>query len=96
MLGRVGLHHPATDPEYLLGISTSIAHQHLFIAGGAYIGRQQSLDGDFTVGAAKPTPLTGDLPMRKQYSAGFGFVIADSAKSLRTLATRGDGLADNT
>jgi hypothetical protein len=62
-----------TVPEFLVGISRSLAQQRFFITGGAYIGQQQKLAGGLTVGEVLPSTFTGDIPVTKSYHASFGF-----------------------
>jgi hypothetical protein len=63
----------STNPEFLVGISRSLAQQRFFITGGAYIGEQQKLAGGLALGQVLPSTFTGDIPVTKSYHASFGF-----------------------
>ncbi|HEY6767445.1 MAG TPA: hypothetical protein VI386_22015 [Candidatus Sulfotelmatobacter sp.] len=65
-----------TDPEFMLGISRSVAQQRFFLTLGSYIGQQQRLDGGLHVGQTIPSTLTGELPITKSYRASWGFGIS--------------------
>jgi hypothetical protein len=65
-----------TDPEFFVGGSVSFAQSKFFLSAGTYIGKQQSLDGGLFVGQAIPSGLTGELPVRKSYRAGFGIALS--------------------
>lgn len=65
-----------TSPEFLLGISRSLANQKFFLTAGAYIGEQQKLDAGLKVGEVIPSSLTGELPVTKSYRAGFAIGIS--------------------
>jgi hypothetical protein len=66
----------STDPEFLIGISRSLAQQRFFITGGAYIGEQQALAGGLTLGQVLPSTFTGDIPVTKSYHTSFGFGVS--------------------
>jgi hypothetical protein len=65
-----------TDPEFLVGLSRSIAQQKFFITAGAYIGERQKLDGGLHVGDTIPSSLTGELPVTKSYHVGWAFGLS--------------------
>lgn len=85
----------STDPEFLVGVSRSVAQQRFFFTAGAYIGEKQKLDGGLQLGQAIPSSLTGELPVTKGYHVGFGFGISyrftstkDPAKDTSTTTTQ--------
>jgi hypothetical protein len=65
-----------TDPEFFLGGSVGIAQSKFFLSAGTYLGKKQSLDGGLFVGQGIPAALTGELPVRKSYRAGFAFSLS--------------------
>jgi hypothetical protein len=65
-----------TSPEYLFGISQSFWDNWVFLTGGLYVGMKQSLTPGLYVGQAVPSSLTGDIPVQKNYKAGFGFGVS--------------------
>ena len=65
-----------TSPEYLFGISQGFWDNWVFLTGGLYVGMKQSLTPGLYVGQAVPSSLTGDIPVQKNYKAGFGFGVS--------------------
>ncbi len=65
-----------TDPEFLFGGSVSFAQQKFFLSAGAYVGKQQKLDGGLHVGDVIPSTLTGELPLTKSYHTGFALSLS--------------------
>lgn len=64
-----------TQPEFLFGGSRSFASGWLFLTAGAYIGKQNSLEGGLFEGAIVPSTLA-EIPMRKSTAVRFGFSLS--------------------
>jgi hypothetical protein len=64
------------SPEYLFGLSQSFWNNWLFLTGGLYVGRKESLSSGLYVGQAVPSNLTGSIPFQNNYKAGFGLALS--------------------
>ncbi|MGI8742382.1 MAG: hypothetical protein ACR2NN_07375 [Bryobacteraceae bacterium] len=63
-----------TDIDYLMGPSIGLLGQKLFLTGGAYVGKKQSLEGGLYRGATIPKDLA-EIPVRKDFHWSGGFAI---------------------
>jgi hypothetical protein len=64
-----------TTPEYLVGASLPLIRNLMFVTAGAYVGRQQVLQGGLYEGAVVPEKIA-ELPVSKPYTCGFGFAVS--------------------
>jgi hypothetical protein len=64
------------SPEYLFGVSQSFWNNWLFLTGGLYVGRKESLSSGLYVGQTVPSNLTGSIPFQNNYKAGFGLALS--------------------
>jgi len=62
--------------EYLLGLTSSFAHNWIFVTPGLFIGQSLSLSGGYKVGDALPAKFSGSVPTEQSWKPGFGLAIS--------------------
>jgi len=80
LFGTLGVsgasNNQGVSAEYFLGLTSSFAHNWIFVSPGLYIGQSLSLSGGYKVGDPLPAKFSGSVPTEQGYKVGFGLAIS--------------------
>jgi len=62
--------------EYMVGLTSSFAHNWVFVTPGLFIGQSLSLSGGYKVGDALPAKFSGSVPTEQSWKGGFGLALS--------------------
>jgi hypothetical protein len=102
LFGTLGVsgasNNQGASAEYFLGLTSSFAHNWVFVSPGLYIGQSLSLSGDYKVGDPLPAKFSGSVPTEQSYKVGFGLAISiriPGTTSPKTKTTDSNGTGNN-